>query len=200
MSNKRTREQTKWNRKLKGQKTESHLKSWEKWSRCVHSRGAGMHTLEEMLLVMTKELRWQVCFFPSNPPSGRLDDSLISAKFLCVIYLFFHLIFSHLSYFHSITHCLSVSARPLSTLLTAPFSPCPPTRLRRRRHPCTPYSLSTGELIAPAASPPLLSQRGVSRWPTVREIRWVQGNKKWGKEEKCVLGEKMHRRHFRHVV
>lgn len=106
----------KLNRKRKGQKAESHLELREVEEMCVRSRGTGTEALEETLLVMTKELRWQVCFFPSNSPSGRLDDNFILAKFLCVVHLSFSISFS-------LTSPISIPLRAASPSLQDPSPP-----------------------------------------------------------------------------
>lgn len=94
---------------------------------CVHSKGAGMHTLEETLLVVTKELWWQVGFFsllpPPPRPRRRLDDNLISAKFLCVLHLSFSIPFSLTSPISIPLHTASPSLQPR---LQPPYSSIPP--------------------------------------------------------------------------
>lgn len=103
----------------------------------VHSRGERMRTLEEIAASDDKGISVAGLFFPFSPPSGRLDDNLILAKFLCVAQLSFSIPFSLISSISIPLHTTSLSPQePLSTLPTTPsFS---------SHHPC---SGGTGTLV-----------------------------------------------------
>lgn len=159
-----------------------------------------MQALEETLLVVTKELRWQLCFFPSTPPSpppGRLSDNSFWLN-SCV---------SYISVFPS--HFLSPLLFPFH--YTPPLRPCEtpphgsvfspaPSPAQAVQTPWRPlFSLSWGAdsssslsrtALAPGSHPCRQSER--SDGP--REIR-----KGVRRESPSVLGEKQRRREVRHV-
>lgn len=116
----------KWNRKLKRQNTGSHLKSWEKWRRCVYIvRERGCTLWKRRCWWWQKNYGGRWFFFPSTPPPSPADSMTISFQLNSSV--------SYISVFPS--HFLSPLlfpfhytlplrlCNPLSTLLAAPFLP-----------------------------------------------------------------------------
>ena len=117
VSVKRDRGQMKWNRKLKGQKPESPLKGWEKCSRCVYIVGErGCRFQKRCCWWWQRNYSGSFVFSLLHPPSGRLDDNFISAKFLHVVHLIFSTSFS-------LTSLISIPLHTASPSLQDPFPP-----------------------------------------------------------------------------